>query len=459
MSNALGFYLYSNLPVSVQNVIFSVAGLQLKKKRYDSYFYQKLDEFISSDLDSNHLVDEKNHKNLDYILKYASKNVPFYLHNERILNTKDISCPYERLKNFPIMDKQKIRKNWSSFLSGDYPEHLRSYGYTSGTTGTAFKIAYDKYTQRTQWAIWWRQRSRYGIKPTDPFINFAGRNIVPLDQKENPIWRVNVAMRQTYVSVHHLSSNTLPGLLNYLNSRTVKYFSGYPAALNVVAEYMLKNNIQLQNNPKYIFTGAESLLDYQRKNLQEAFGALVVDQYGATEHCCNISECPSGNYHIDSEFGYVELLPIDGLDDQYREIIATGFNNHAMPLIRYRTGDIAKIKHQDCNCGRAGPVIERIDGRIEGTIKTTLGRFVTRLDFLFKKTSEIKEAQIIQKSNCLIVVKMVLEDSRTLPDLIHLTNELESYIGKDMKYNFEYVSEIPRTKSGKFRQIVSLCET
>ncbi len=90
----------------------------------------------------------------------------------------------------------------------------------------------------------------------------------------------------------------------------------------------------------------------------------------------------------------------EGPEDWVRgEVIATGFANRAMPLFRYRTGDVATLrKHAGCSCGRSRPIIEELDGRIEDYVVTPDGRRIGRMDHVFKDALLVKEAQILQSS-------------------------------------------------------------
>jgi phenylacetate-CoA ligase len=449
--------IYAKSPILLQNIACSIIGYKIKLTRYNKLFYRYLDFFKSTDTWNDDKLHSLEEDYLKEILKHACANVPYY-HDllQKLEHRFQNENIFDLLKEFPVIDKFILRDNWQSFQAVTNFGKKRIYGHTGGTTGTALKVSSNPSTQNIQWAIWWRQRARVSISPGEPYINFAGRDVVPLLDLELPIWRSNLGMRQTYVSVHHLLDRNLGALVKYLNSRKVKYYSGYPAALDIIAKFMLKNSLRLSNPPEYIFTGAETLTDYQRNNISSAFNTKVIDQYGATENCCNISECEFGNYHIDREFGFVELFPVKGMDEKYREIVATGFHNFSMPFIRYRTGDIVELFDKPCECGRAGNAIRRIDGRIEGVIKTPDGRNISRLDFLFKKNSSIKEAQLIQKEIDIVEINIVLEIGDKLFCCEELMEIAKKYLGKSIAININIVSSIDRTQNGKFRQIISL---
>lgn len=456
MGGSTLFNLYSRLPVWLQNVACSAAGLKMRKDRYNRTFKETLAFLEDSQWWPEEQLKAYQDEQLRSMIVHAYRSVPYYreLFDSQGLMPADIQSS-EDLVKLPILTKQTLRGNWEALQSTEVPASRRRYGNTGGTTGTAVKVAYDQDTQPWQWAVWWRHRHRFRIDIDDSFIVFAGRDVVPMGDLKPPIWRRNVGMRQTYVSIHHLSKENLPVLSDYLCRRKVKYYSGYPSALYTVACYFNDYGIKLPYPPSIVFTGAETLLPHQRRAIEEAFSAIVSDQYGASEHCGNISECELHRYHVDMEFGVVELLPIHGMPDNVRRIICTGLRNHAMPFIRYETGDIATVSSEQCPCGRKSPVVDKIDGRIESYILTPDGRQLGRLDFLFKKSTNIEEAQLVQEELSRVRFRIVKNSSYTEQDEKHLIEDVHRYMGTSFQIDLEYIDSIPRETNGKFRQIVS----
>ena len=155
------------------------------------------------------------------------------------------------------------------------------------------------------------------------------------------------------------------------------------------------------------------------------------------------------------EFGAVEFLPLPDFDSKVCRIVCTGFKNPAMPLIRYDIGDIATLSEETCPCGRQSPAVTKIDGRIESYIVTPDGRQLGRLDFLFKDSDRIEEAQLVQETPDQLSVFIVRSPGYDASDERSLNADLRRYLGDRIRIDIEYVPEIPREPNGKFRQIVS----
>ena len=162
----------------------------------------------------------------------------------------------------------------------------------------------------------------------------------------------------------------------------------------------------------------------------------------------NIVQCAAGSLHYRTDYGVLELLG-DGT------MVCTGLNSLAMPLVRYRVGDVAVARDGVCACGREFPLIERIEGRIEDYVRTPDGRFVGRLDHLFKDVHHVREAQIVQTQLNELVLRIVKANGFGSNDEQIILKEARMRLGDAMGIRFEYVDRIERTAAGKFRFIVS----
>jgi phenylacetate-CoA ligase len=440
----------------MQNIACSISGIRMKHERYNNCFKESFNFLKESEWWDYDQLRAYQKDQLCKIVQHAYASVPYY--NDKFSKLKlypgDLN-DFEYFSRFPILTKNDIRMYNDELQSKAVKNSNRIKGKTGGTTGTALRLFYDKSTVPWQWATWWRHRNRFGINLDQPYIALAGRDVVPLNTMKPPFWRYNLPLNQTYISIHHMTKENMPILAEYICSRKVAYYSGYPSSLYLLGSYLKDNRIKLPDPPRMIFTGAETLLPHQREIIESAFNSTISDQYGASEYCCNISECEKFKYHIDMEFGLIELLPIEGMPDNVRRVIATGFKNFAMPLIRYDIGDIVTTSSEKCTCGRHSPVIEKIDGRIESYIITPDGRTLGRLDFLFKESKNIEEAQIIQNDLYCVNFKIVKNHHYDEMDEQRLIQAIKKYMGTSFNINIEYVNCITKGKNGKFRQIIS----
>jgi len=205
---------------------------------------------------------------------------------------------------------------------------------------------------------------------------------------------------------------------------------------------------------KIVTVGAENLLAAQKAVIATAFNAPVVQHYGQAEGVANFSECPMGRIHVDEDYAGVEFVPLDHDPNLFR-VVGTNWHNHAFPLLRYDTGDLVELQAGDnCYCGRPGRLVKVIDGRREDYLQLSTGVQIGRLDHVFKDMVNVREAQIAQRSDRQITIRIVRGSRYTLRDEELLLREFRGRIGNEASITIEYVPHITRTKSGKLRLVV-----
>ncbi len=122
-----------------------------------------------------------------------------------------------------------------------------------------------------------------------------------------------------------------------------------------------------------VFVTSEYLSSSMRENLREAWGAEVASHYGMTEMGLGVAvECGQGDgYHFDERDLIVEVIdPQTGAvlgDGAEGELVFTTLHREAMPILRYRTHDIARVWSAPCEHGatvlkKIGPIIKRTGG-------------------------------------------------------------------------------------------------
>jgi phenylacetate-CoA ligase len=454
--------LYPKLPIFMQNLVCSIYGLKEKRSRFNKDFFRYLEGYQKSQFFSAEQISEEVAQSLRQTLVYCQNNVPYYtaIFAQFELDLTADNIEAELLK-LPVMTKEVLRLNGAEMVSRSVSENARIELHTSGTTGKALTLFKDKAAIAKQWAIWFRHRTRFEAGFGDLHVNFTGKLVVPREQLNPPFWRFNRPFNQYLINMQHVNDENIKDIVGFLNSISPKFYSGYPSIIAEVARLALEHDLPLNASarPNVIFAGAENTLDYQKSNIEAWTGAVVTDQYGLTEGNCNLSRCEFGLYHIDHEFGFVECVDPELLSDGRKKgrLIGTSFTNFAMPMLRYDTGDVAIWKADDfkCPCGRHTDVIESIEGRIDDFVQLNDGRRIMRFDYLFKGTDSIKEAQICQYKLGEVVIKLV---SRVGPNE-DIENELKAqfvkWITNDMDVNFEYLEQIPKSNTGKFKAVQS----
>jgi phenylacetate-CoA ligase len=119
--------------------------------------------------------------------------------------------------------------------------------------------------------------------------------------------------------------------------------------------------------------GGEGITPRLRAELERFWDAPLCMTYASTETATVIGfECAARDgYHV-NEFDFV--VEIDRPDaDGYGEIVVTTVNRRVMPLLRYRTGDVARWVEGRCRCGLPFRRISAIRGRVDEQISCAWG--------------------------------------------------------------------------------------
>ncbi len=452
--------LYKHLPVSLQNLACSLYGYKEKRKRYGKWFDYYQDLLDKTDNIDRNEIEGYQTKKLSELIKNAYDNVPYYrqVFDERNLKPIDIQSK-EDLKKLPILTKEIINKSPELFLNEKFSKSNLIQIKTSGTTGKSLEFYSTKEALSFQWAVWWRHRSRFGFNYGDKHLNFTGRPVVSVEQSCPPYWRWNKAFNQALVSMQVITNDTIDDICSFINNNKFDFWVGYPSIIHNFCSLLLEKEIELKSKPKVIFLGAENIYDDQKVDIEKVTGAILTDQYGFSEGAGNASQCEYFNHHIDFEFGILECVESEELEngDLRGKIVCTGFANQAFPFIRYEVGDMGVWGSDDfeCECGRVSQVLKKIEGRVEDYVVTPEGKRIMRFDYLFKDTDQIKEAQVVQRQLGSIEINIVKRKGYTSDTEDHLLGQVKDWISPNLKVSFNYVPEIPRESNGKFRAVKS----
>ena len=429
---------YDHAPVWAQTMAVNVASAWGYRQKYGPVFHRALARLARNERLSRDQLWAEQRAAVGALLRYAVARVPYY---------RALGLPPDDLAAWPVLEKAVVAAQPEQFVSDLYDRRRLAPAHTGGTTGTPLTLWQDAAGYQTEMAFRWQHKAWGGT----PFLSrgayVSGHPVVPAAQARPPFWRVDGVEQRLLCSSYHLAPQYLDAYLEALAAYAPAFIHGYPSSLYLLAQRARERDGR-GARPRAVFTGSETLLDFQRTAIEQAFGAPVFNWYGQTEMTANFVQCAAGNLHERLDYGYVELLA-DGA------MVATGFNNRAMPLIRYRTGDEARAKPGTCPCGRPFPLIERIVGRTEDYVRTPDGRYIGRLDHLFKSIRHVREAQIVQRRVEEITIRVVRADGYGPRDEQAVLQEARHRLGGAVGVRFEYVPSIERTAAGKFRFIIS----
>lgn len=452
---------YDRAPYFIKNILSSGYGLFQKRKRCGKYYRYYLDFLSESQWYKNDQLKELQFKLTKDFLVFAFKRSEYYrkLFVQYGFNPASIKSLSD-MQILPVLNKEYAREHIEEIFPSNINEFSPYVTHTSGTTGLGLKLFESKECFEREFAFRINSYSWGGVKFGNRWAWCAGHPVSKQDSDKPPFWVHDVINNWLLMSSYHMSEKNLPAYIYKLARFKPELLAGYPSSIYLLA--VINYELGKIVNPKAIVTSSETLFDYQRDIIGKSFGCKVYSYYGNAERAAVFSECEKGSYHLREEYSFVELLDENNLpvkDGNKGILICTGFGNYATPLIRYRIGDEAIFsKENKCACGRSGKIVESIIGRIEDYIVTPEGRYIGRLDHLFKDSINVRMAQIVQNKVSEITIKIVQKTGYGKKDELEILTEARKRLGSGINISFDYVKDIPRSKNGKFKFINSTLE-
>ena len=362
------------------------------------------------------------------ITKYAY-NIPIYKKKfiEKGINPKQF-LGIEEISKLPFISKEDIRKE---FPKGVIPEKKSKSQFwelhTSGSTGKPCYFYRDTYGLFRDYISAIRTIKLFDINWKKNRILFSSSSSLP----GNYATVGGKAIMKNLTSLFSLKNiKNMYGVskdsnekIQEINRFMPNYIYGFPQDMQLLA-YIKKNGYLENVNPKLISTSGSILDSYSRSYIEEAFQCTVADMYGSVEMSTMACQCNEGNYHIFSDFLFLEFLDENNSPVSFGEpgnVIATRFFGGGTPFIRY-TGldDIATPIDEKCSCGLNTPLIKKIKGRISDCIILPNGKYLTPAILIIGihnaiekiKTDKVKQFQIIQKSIHEVEILIVIDENQ-----------------------------------------------
>lgn len=448
------------LPYSIVQLLKFFRDLVPDYYRYGETFRTTFIEANANQFKTSQDQIDFQRKQLQILLKFSYEYVPYYkrIFDERGLKPDDIKN-IEDLSKLPYLTKEIIQNNFEELIATNINRNKLVYLTTGGSSGNPLGFYEEKKTANSrEWGfvahLW--SRVGYDVKRSNKFVILRGNKV-----KKDIVERNG---RSLVLSSYHLTEKNMNRYIKEINKYNPDYIQAYPSSMELLASFVLDQNIDINiGNLKAILCSSENLYQYQKEKIEQAFKVRVFSFYGHTEHCCIAGECEKSDYyHIQSEYGIVELINEEGqvvkLENEKGEIIATGFNNYVMPFIRYKTGDIAINTNNTCECGRNYKVIRGIEGRENDQIISKSGAKISLTGIIFAQHflafSKIKKIQLEQHETGKVIVKIIEKELLSEEDKQEIKYKMESATKDELEVQIICVDEIPLTMRGKHKMLI-----
>jgi len=309
-------------------------------------------------------------------LSYAQNRSPFY---RKFFKDQNIDiAKITSLKDFekiPCTEKNHLSENENQFLCVAEKE-IADWCTTSGTSGKPVSFGLSKEDIKRL-----AKNEALSLLRMDCTEASTVQLMVTIDKRFMAGLAYYLGIKEIGASCIRVGSGS-PGLqLDSIQRFKPEIIIAVPSFLLRVIQYADQHNIDYRNSSvKKILCIGEPIRD--EKLEENNLGSRIIkawpevklySTYASTEMSTAITECTHGKGgHIPAELVYIEILDTDDQPQKAGlpgEVCFTTFGIEAMPLIRYKTGDIAIIYKDQCACGALTPRLSPILGRKKNMLK------------------------------------------------------------------------------------------
>jgi len=295
-------------------------------------------------------------------------NVPFY---KKVLAENKVSPDsiksLDDLRRIPFTNKEDLRQHYPlGFMAVPREQISRIHG-SSGTTGKPTFVAYTA-GDRERWANLCARFLVAGGLRSDHLVHIAfGFGLFTGG------FGLHFGVEKVGAGILPAAAGNTPRQIMLLQDLAAEVLICTPSYSLQIAEVAQAQGIDPAQLPlKFGHFGGEPWTEDMRIEIERELGIMAFNNYGLSVPVGpGVSgECAARcGMHIQEDHFLVECINPDTLEPvrqgEQGELVFTSLTKEAMPILRYRTRDIATLDYSPCACGRTGVRMSRVVGRTD----------------------------------------------------------------------------------------------
>jgi phenylacetate-CoA ligase len=338
---------------------------------------------------------------LQKVCERVYARVPFYKKkfDEKGVKPGNIKSVQDITK-LPFTKKSDLRDNYPYGLFAEPLEDIVRIHASSGTTGKPTVVAYNR-NDINLWAeVMARTFTCAGTTKKDVVQNAYGYGLFTGGLG------AHYGAERVGASVIPISGGNTQKQILLLQDFGSTVLTCTPSFALYVYDVMCEMKISLDTIKLRVgLFGAEPWTDEMRKELEERLRIKAIDIYGLSEIIGPgvSSECVEAQdgLHFNEDHFFPEIInPLTGEPMPYGEegeLVVTSMSREAMPLIRYRTGDITSLNPEKCMCGRTLVRMKRVRGRADDMlIIRGVNVFPSQVESVLLRSEEVAPHYVIE---------------------------------------------------------------
>lgn len=301
-------------------------------------------------------------------VRHVMEHVPFYHTRfmERGFNPEEFQTMAD-IQKLPFTYKSDLREQYPFGLFAVPPQETVRIHASSGTSGKPTVVGYTQ-SDLDDWSkAVARGLVAIGAEKTDLLHNAYGYGLFTGGLG------LHSGAEQLGMTIVPVSGGNTDRQITLIEDFQPRGICGTPSYMLHLAERMEEKGL----NPKasslrYGIFGAEPWSEELRKTLENKWGIRAFDIYGLSEIMGPgvAMECQEQNgLHLMDDLFITEVIdPATGEplpEGMVGELVFTSLKKKALPIIRYRTGDLASVTTKMCGCGRTTTRMSRVKGRTD----------------------------------------------------------------------------------------------
>lgn len=371
------------------------------------------------------------------------------------------------IRKLPFMYKRDLRDNYPDkiFVAGQ--DDLVRYHVSSGTTGKPTVVGYTR-------------------NDLDNWTASLARGLVSCGLGRGDVLQVSYGYGLftgglgLHYGAERVGATVLPTsvgnterqieLMQDLHTTAIACTPSYLIHMGEVAEKMglsIKEDTDLRMG----ILGAEPWSDTMKTRIEEWLGIKAYDIYGTSELSgpmfCECSE--QKGFHVWGDLACIEILDPETGESlgpgEKGELVVTMLQKEALPMIRYRIGDITSFEDGVCACGRTHPRVMRISGRVDDMlIIRGINVFPSQIEYALMTVPEVGQhfQIVVDRKGALDDMLVRVEVSREsfsdkITDLMairkHVEHKLRNTLNVAVNVELVEPGSLPRFE-GKAKRVI-----
>jgi phenylacetate-CoA ligase len=302
-------------------------------------------------------------------VRRAYERVPFY---ERTLDEAGVApddvTGIDDIERLPFTTKEDFRDEYPDGLFAVDWSDVRRIHASSGTTGTPKVVAYTERDLEVWAEVMARSLYAAGVRAGDVVQNAYGYGLF-------------TGGLGFHDGVEELGATVVPTggggttrQIQFLSDLGSDVLACTPSYCLYLAEQAHERGVDVRDLPLSTVTiGAEPFTDPMREEIERELGVTAVDVYGLSEvigpgvsiECAEVQD----GLHLWEDLFYPEIVDPDTGEvlppGEEGELVLTTLTKEALPVLRYRTGDITRLRYERCDCGRTAVRMDNVTGRTD----------------------------------------------------------------------------------------------